>query len=139
MGKLLRDMLYQFLKFLCVLMLVLAGSLPPLWWNDNRLVNETRGDAVAIVVDRVVSLDEGLADLFLVQVGLVVGYVSDGNGCTHKTPLAVRHHGIRFLVLLVSMPVQRIVGVLVWVCWPAEVKVGVDHGAGGQHYREDQG
>jgi hypothetical protein len=93
--------------------------------NDNSLVNEARGDAVAIVVDHVVSLDKDLADLFLVQVSLVVGDVSDGNGGTHETPLAVGHHGI-----------QRRVGVLVW--WLAEVKVGVDHGAGGQDDREDQ-
>jgi hypothetical protein len=32
----------------------------------KRLVNENRGDAVAIAVDRVVSLDKDLADLFLV-------------------------------------------------------------------------
>jgi hypothetical protein len=91
-------------------------------------------------VDRVVSLDKDLADLFLVQVGVVVRDVSEGNGCTHETPLAVRHHGIRFLLIVFLMPVQRSVGVLVLGLWrgSAEVKVGVDHGAGGQDNREDQ-
>jgi hypothetical protein len=52
-------------QFLCVLMFVLAGSLLPLWWNDNLLVNETRGDAVAIVGDRVVVRSSRHPYLFL--------------------------------------------------------------------------
>jgi hypothetical protein len=120
--------------------------------NENFLVNEARGDAVSILVGLAVSLDEGLADFFLVKVGLVGGNVSDGNGGTHKTKLATR----RGIILVLFLVQGRVVGVggvhLVFslVLWlgSAKVKVvvgcgggdgGVDHGGGGQNGGKDQG